>query len=98
MNRNILPLLVTSILLAITGSLLIATSPETPSPEETQHVITITENWGFDFDAQPGDRLDVVMVPETLAEGDTYERCLAMGGGLVVDQVRLVEVCQDVDF
>lgn len=65
---------------------------EPPVPGE--NLVTITEGWSYRFDALPGDRLDVVMIPE----GDMLARCDDMGGVLRVDVFRSIATCEGVDF
>lgn len=63
-------------------------------PVPTANVITVPEDYGYPFDAKPGDRLDVILIPE----GDTQSRCNDMGGILVVQFDRNLWTCQGVDF
>lgn len=89
MNRRRILALAALALVAAAGCEMTA---EPPVPGE--NLVTITEGWSYRFDALPGDRLDVVMIPE----GDMLARCDDMGGALRVDVFRSFAVCEGVDF
>ena len=69
-----------------------------PAPVRPAYVITIPEDWPWYFNALPGDRLDVLLIPELLAEGSPQERCANMGGTYYWDPDRGLEICEGVDF
>lgn len=75
----------------------LGTAPAAP-PAPAGVTFTIPEEWPWDFDALPGDRLDILLIPESLAEGSPEERCDRMGGAYRLDRTRNLELCEGVDF
>ena len=60
--------------------------------------ITVPEHYPWTFNAEHGDRVDIIMDPVDTPEGTILERCDHMGGELIYNPATLIWTCEGVDF
>lgn len=68
-------------------------APAPPSDRPAQHII-IPEGYAYRFNAEGGDRLDLIMDPS----GDWVDRCNRSGGEPIWNPYSEIATWEDVDF
>jgi hypothetical protein len=66
-----------------------------PSPH---HTMTIPENYPYEFNANGGDQLNVILEPIEIDYRSPQERCEDMGGTFHIDEYSRLQLCFDIDF
>jgi hypothetical protein len=73
-------------------------SPTPPADARPAQTITIMEDYAYAFNAEKGDKLNVILYPEQSGEDWPEARCRNMGGDPIYNPMTLIWTCEDVDF